>query len=287
MDDRTAWTPGEQPEPEQPAAPSWSTPGPVPPPAVRYGGPSYEQPAFGATPQGAMGYPPPSPTMPGYPPPPAQPFGSAPYPGAPQPMAGYGHPLPGTDGLAVAALVVGIVGVLVPLVGQILAIVLGAVALGRIKRSGRQGRGMAIAGIWLGAAWIVVGVASAIAIPVFLNQRHEALHDACANGDMAACDTLYDSSAEGSDEQQFGDTCGGRTDGGYLCTAIGDVTYGDDERLDSLWDACAAGDPSSCDELSWSAEPGSDYAEYGLTCGGRTDGSVDCVDAMDTSSETT
>ena len=182
--------------------------------------------------------------------------------------------------MAIAALIVGIAGLVVPLVGQIAAIVLGAVALSRIKRSGRPGRGMAIAGISIGAAWIVVGILAAIAIPVFLNQRDNALHDECAAGDMAACDQLFDTAAQNSDDEEFGYTCGGRTDGGYLCTAIGDETYGDDDHLDALWDACAAGDGASCDELSWSAEPGSDYAAYGWTCGGRTDGSVDCVDVM-------
>ncbi|HEY0119760.1 MAG TPA: DUF4190 domain-containing protein [Cellulomonas sp.] len=180
---------------------------------------------------------------------------------------------PGTDGFAIAALVFGILG-------GWLALIFGFIALSRIKKSGARGRGMAIAGLSIGAAWIVIGILAAVAIPVFVNQRHEALHNQCAGGDMAACDQLYNSSAAGSDDKDFGNTCGGRTEGGYLCTSIGAVTYGDNDHLDSLWDACAGGDGAACDELSWSAAPDSTYAQYGQTCGGRTDGRTDCVDAL-------
>ena len=38
----------------------------------------------------------------------------------------------------------------------------------------------------------------------------DALHDACADGDMEACDELYFESPVGSDEEEFGSTCGGR-----------------------------------------------------------------------------
>ena len=38
------------------------------------------------------------------------------------------------------------------------------------------------------------------------------LRDACAAGDMEACDELYFDSPVGSDEEEFGSTCGGRQD---------------------------------------------------------------------------
>lgn len=41
--------------------------------------------------------------------------------------------------------------------------------------------------------------------------------EACADGDMQACDTLYLESAFGSEDQRFGDTCGDRTRGGTYC----------------------------------------------------------------------
>ena len=45
----------------------------------------------------------------------------------------------------------------------------------------------------------------------------DALWDACAGGDMAACDDLYFEAPGGSEYEEFADTCGGRTDGGTLC----------------------------------------------------------------------
>jgi hypothetical protein len=53
--------------------------------------------------------------------------------------------------MAVWALVLGIV----PVFAGLLGIGLGIAALSRIKRSGRKGRGLAVAGIVLGALWLV------------------------------------------------------------------------------------------------------------------------------------
>jgi hypothetical protein len=38
--------------------------------------------------------------------------------------------------------------------------------------------------------------------------------DACEAGDMEACDDLYWESPVGSDDERFGDTCGGRQPAG-------------------------------------------------------------------------
>ena len=68
---------------------------------------------------------------------------------------------PGNDGLAIAALVIGILSlltswILIGAFGGIIAIVLGFIALSRIRRSGQGGKGMAITGIVTGALSIVV-----------------------------------------------------------------------------------------------------------------------------------
>ncbi|MBN1630434.1 MAG: hypothetical protein JW990_11765 [Thermoleophilia bacterium] len=109
--------------------------------------------------------------------------------------------------------------------------------------------------------------------------RH--LHDQCGSGDLEACDYLYVASLPGSPEQQFGDTCGQRTEGGTWCA--GDParevlgTYGDDASLDALWNQCANGDMASCDELAGSAPAGSRYEQFGNTCGDRTAGGAQCA----------
>lgn len=73
-----------------------------------------------------------------------------PTPGAPQ----YYAPQRPTSGLAITALVLGIVG------GAILAVIFGHVALNDIKRTGKEGKGMAIAGLVLGyietAFWVLI-----------------------------------------------------------------------------------------------------------------------------------
>ncbi len=89
-----------------------------------------------------------------------QPYGQPPYPQpyGQRPAYGPRPPSAGTDGFAIAALVTGI------LLMAIVPIVLGIVALNRISRSGQEGKGLAIAGIVLGAisavGWLlaIVGV---------------------------------------------------------------------------------------------------------------------------------
>ncbi|MFW6034398.1 MAG: DUF4190 domain-containing protein [bacterium] len=65
-----------------------------------------------------------------------------------------------TNGMAIASLVLGIVGITIGwfLIGipSVLAVVFGHVALNTIGRTGQQGKGMAIAGLVTG--YIVIGV---------------------------------------------------------------------------------------------------------------------------------
>lgn len=122
--------------------------------------------------QPAPGYQPP----PTYQPPPAyQPPGYGTQPGYPQ-QPGYGAqpgyqqpPTPnvGTNALAIAALVSGIIWICG--LGSLLAVVLGIIALAQIKRSRQQGRGLAIAGIVLGALGLLATIAVALSLWAFGN----------------------------------------------------------------------------------------------------------------------
>jgi hypothetical protein len=88
------------------------------------------------------------------PPPPPPPYGAPPHYGQPPPYGyGYAPPDRGTNGLAIASMVLGIVWVY--WIGSVLALVFGYVARGQIRQSGQKGEGMAIAGIVLG--WVGVG----------------------------------------------------------------------------------------------------------------------------------
>ncbi len=74
------------------------------------------------------------------------PYGAAPGYG------GYGPPPPaGTNSLAIGSLIASLVGVICG-IGSIIGIVLGVIALNQIKQNNQGGRGLAIAGIAVGAA---------------------------------------------------------------------------------------------------------------------------------------
>ena len=62
----------------------------------------------------------------------------------------------GTNGLAIASLVVSLAGGCFYSLGGIVGIILGIVALNQIKQTGQQGRGLAIAGIAVGAAFLAI-----------------------------------------------------------------------------------------------------------------------------------
>jgi hypothetical protein len=133
------------PPPGYPPAPGFDVPPGYPPPG--YPPPGYPPP----------GYPPPA-QPPGYPPP-APPAGYPPwgYGGYPD---GYDQPQRRTNNLAAASLVASIIGIL-PFCGGILSIVgivLGAIGLNQIKKTGEAGYGLAVAGIAVGVVTLVIGL---------------------------------------------------------------------------------------------------------------------------------
>jgi hypothetical protein len=110
-------------------------------------------------------------------------------------------------------------------IGSILALIFGYIARRDIRKTGKQGSGLAITGIVLG--WVGVGTLLIYIIAAILmigsdpsdfqpasETRIEQLRDDCAAGDMGACDDLFRESASGSAEERFGDTCGNRQNAG-------------------------------------------------------------------------
>ena len=133
-------------------------PGYGPPPGAGGYGPAPGAPGYGSPP-GVPGYDPP-PAGPGYPP-----MGDAGY-GYPPAGAPYGYlAVPKTNGLAIASLVCSFFFWLYG-IGAVLAIVFGFIARSQIKRSAgmQRGGGMALAGIIIGFAGIVIGVVLAVVI---------------------------------------------------------------------------------------------------------------------------
>src|SRR4029078_11420841 len=84
--------------------------------------------------------------------------------GDPPPSGGYpppvglgdgapGHPAPrsqGPNGCAIAALIFGIIG------GALLGYIFGFIALSQTKRTGQNGRGLALAGVILSSLWSIL-----------------------------------------------------------------------------------------------------------------------------------
>ncbi|MGC5165816.1 DUF4190 domain-containing protein [Luteimicrobium sp. DT211] len=135
--------------PQDPQQPQQPNPG-YPP----YTPPSYGQapPPYGQQPYPTQPYPDPSYQQPPY----QQPYGA----GYPQPY-GYAPSYPGPqrkNGLAIASMWTSIGSILTCGLAGIVGLILGIVALGQIKRDGTAGRGMAIAGIVVGAVFAALFV---------------------------------------------------------------------------------------------------------------------------------
>ena len=166
--------------------------------------------------------------------------------------------------------------------------------------------------------WVVLGVVGAVvlaivgvvlAVVLMRGPDVNSLYADCEAGNALACEELYQVSDIGSEEEEFGLTCGGRTDGTVDCTEAdmdapahswtgpddgttddgttddggddgvdGDevFTYGDDAFLDGLWDACASGDMIACDDLYMESPVDSDYERFADTCGDTTSGGTWC-----------
>ncbi|BBZ08635.1 hypothetical protein MDOR_28040 [Mycolicibacterium doricum] len=141
-----------------------------------YQQPGYQQPGYPPPPPGYQSYGSygtPYDTPAGYPPPPP---GYAPYAtsaGYPQPPPNYvafGPPGQGTNGLAVGSLVASIMSVpfflfcFIGIIPALVGIALGIIALSQTKNSNEQGKGLAVAGIAVGAVTLLAGLVMAVVV---------------------------------------------------------------------------------------------------------------------------
>lgn len=114
-----------------------------------------------------------------------------------------------------------------------LAVILGAIGLGRTGGGMRSGRWMA----WTGVALGIVGTISWIAVIAF----------------VVWVSGASDPTSDGTDGPGF--------------FAPDATHYGDNAYLDELWDGCEAGDMAACDTLYFESPFGSQYEEFGDNCG--------------------
>jgi hypothetical protein len=116
---------------------------------------AYQEPTYGPGP-----YPPPGGYPgPGYPPPPAQ--------------------KPGTNGFAIASLIFGIIG------GVLLGFIFGFIALSQTKRTGQNGRGLALAGVILSSMW-TIGIVLAINLAITTSAKRDTGGSVTEGGSISA-----------------------------------------------------------------------------------------------------
>lgn len=103
---------------------------------------------------------------------------------------------------------------------------------------------------------------------------------AASFGAISACDidptAFAGDDGDAEDEGDAGDEGDAEDEGDE--PADGDGTYGSDNDLDALYDACEDGDYQACDDLFLESPSDSEYEDFGDTCGERNDPAGYCVD---------
>jgi hypothetical protein len=104
-------------------------------------------------------------------PPPGDPYG--PPPGSPQ-YGQYGYapqypPSRNTNGMAIAALICGVLGFSTCGVTSILAVIFGHISLSQIRRNDEDGRGLGIAGLVLGYVAVAIGLLILVIVIIAAN----------------------------------------------------------------------------------------------------------------------
>ncbi|HEU0182561.1 DUF4190 domain-containing protein [Agromyces sp. NPDC004153] len=137
--------------PEQQPGGAVPPPPPPPPPAPDYGTPQPQQPApaYG---QQAPAYGQPAPAY------------GQPAPGYGQP---YGQPAKKTNVLAIVSLIASIAGFVIAWgIGSIVGIICGHISLSQIKKTGEEGRGLAVAGLIVGYIGLALAILSVIVLAI-------------------------------------------------------------------------------------------------------------------------
>jgi hypothetical protein len=108
--------------------------------------------------------------------------------------------------MAIAALIIGILSLLIAwipiiglfgVIGGLIALILGFVARGRIKRNGTAGNGMAITGIVTGAIALVAGIVLTVAFfgilgPLFGDSFRDYTQCVAETGDEQFCSDRFE-----------------------------------------------------------------------------------------------
>ena len=177
---------------------------------------------------------------PNYPPPPADPgginYGYGPPPPAPGPYAPYPVARP-TNTMAIVALVTSLI--IAPL-----GIIFGHISLSQIKRSGEDGRGLAIAGTVIGYVGTVFAALSIVFFLVVMGAMTATVHRAGSGHHYTTPTTSYstvgvpDASAEAIKNAEVGDcirrVSGARRSDGTMDVTVYPATCGSSSATDRV-----------------------------------------------------
>ncbi|MDO5495464.1 MAG: hypothetical protein Q4G64_07115, partial [bacterium] len=86
------------------------------------------------------------------------------------------------------------------------------------KKGGLMGLWIALGSI-VALALVYLLVAFLMKLPPFQPSLQSLIND-CETGNAQACEDLYQRSEEGTAEERFGETCGGRADGHTTCDQV-------------------------------------------------------------------
>ncbi|MGW2398644.1 DUF4190 domain-containing protein [Kitasatospora sp. NPDC001664] len=128
------------------------------------------------------------------------PYASGPYAGGPY-WQGPPLPAPGTNGLAVASLVLGIFGLFC--LAWTLGLGLGIAALRQLKRRPQRGKGMAVAGIVLSSCWALVTLALAPFVVAAFQEGVEQSAGGVAVFDLKAGDCMKEATGRRAVRARF------------------------------------------------------------------------------------
>jgi hypothetical protein len=148
-------------------------------------------------------------------------------------------PLRRTEPTAVGALLTGLLGVVVPLVG-VVAIVLGGIGLDRTRRRGTRGRGMAATGLTLGTLQVILTALVVVAGIALWNavgddvERGLAQVNELAQTDYSLPDVLLAPLADGVSLGEIADWLG---------------TAAQVQELGGLGEQCRSGDLAACQDV--------------------------------------
>jgi len=129
------------------------------------------------------------------------------------------------------------------------------------------------------AKWLLATAGAVAVILIAMTAVITLVSNGNSSGNDTATETTSDTSAGQGTEVTVNTTDNNESEPDDPAPAQYDQ-FGENAALDQLWISCADGDLTGCDYLYFLGPPGSEYEDFGRTCGGRGEGVGDCAAAL-------